>query len=138
MFNSTLGFAALSLSRILYPIFQDCNSKTSGIFLRQTVLFLSLTFIWFQVFNTDPASCRAVIKELHVDPSGFSFSSDNCLLSGVVVYETGPPGITFHLGPHQVPRRILRRDTAETTNVSFEEHRHLEQLSSQMVLAHCC
>lgn len=130
MLNSTLGFAALSLQRIIHPIFRACNSKTSGIFPFQRVLFPSLTFIWLHVFHTDPTPCRAVIKELHVDSSGFSFSSDYCSFSGVVVYETRPPGVTFHLGPHQVPGRILTGDTAEVTNVSFREHRHLEQLSS--------
>lgn len=130
MLNSTPGFAALSLWTIIYPIFQACNSKTSDIFQVQTVMFLPLTFIWLQVFNTDPTPCRAVIKELHVDSSGFSFSSDYCSFGGVIVYEARPPGITFHLGPHQVPRRILTGDTAETTNVPLKEYKHLEQLSS--------
>lgn len=131
MLSSTLGFAALSLRRIIYIIIYSKPVIPKQVAcLHFKVLFLSLTFIWLQVFNTDPAPRRAVIKELHMDTSGFSFSSDYCPFSGVVVNETWPPGIAFHLGPHQVPRSILTGDTAETTNVSFKEHKHLEQLSS--------
>ena len=115
--TTDLGFAACSLWRRPYPMLHAYFSKITGMFPFQKVLFTSLTFIWLQIFNTDPAPCRAVIKKLHMDTSGFPFSSDYRFFRRMVVYQTRPPRITFHLGPDQVTGRILTADTAQTTDV---------------------
>lgn len=102
--NTDLDFTALSPRVIPYPIPHAYFPKASGLFPFQKVLFTPLTFIWPQILHTDPAPRRAVIKKLYMDTSGFPFSSDYCSFSWMVVYETWPPRITFHLGPDQVTR----------------------------------
>lgn len=120
--NANFGFATHFLWRILYPIFHTYASKTRGTFSFQKYVFTCLTFIRPQVFNTDPAPCGAVVKELDVDTGGFPFPSDDGSFGRMVVYETRPPRVTFHLGPDQVTRRIITGDATKTTDIELNEH----------------